>query len=216
MNKQQIYAWAGMAGAALFLLTVTLEGWYRPDYKPLQMYISQLALGPRGWIIISNCIINGLLLLVFSRGVAEEFPDGKASRVGIILLRLIAVIIILSGIFVMDPVNTPGEQVTFHGTMHNIVGVLMIILQPICCFVYLRRFLADPKWHFLRYWTLAFGIIGAYPFLLIPITIISPGSLSFMQDYMGLQQRIFGYSFSAWTIVFALGMLKQSRTNQVQ
>lgn len=213
MNKQQIYAWAGMVGAALFLLTVTLEGWYRPDYKPLQMTISQLALGPRGWIIISTCIINGLLLLVFSRGVAAEFPDGKASRGGLIILRLIAVLIILVGIFVMDPVNTPIEQKTFHAIWHNIVGMLMIILQPICCFVYLRRFLVDPKWHFLRYWTLAFGIISAYPFLLIPITIISPESLNFMQDYGGLQQRIFGFSFSAWTIVFAIGMLKQIRTN---
>ena len=132
------------------------------------------------------------------------------------ILRLIAVFIILTGIFVMDPVNTSIEQRTFHAKMHDIVGLLMIMLQPICCFVYLRRFLVDPKWHFLRYWTLAFGIISAYSYLLIPLAIISPESGKFAQNYVGLQQRIFGFSFSAWIIVFALGMLKQSRTNQVQ
>jgi hypothetical membrane protein len=216
MNKQQIYAWAGMVGAALFVLTFTLEGWYRPDYKPFQMFISELALGPRGWIQNWNSIIYGLLLLVFSRGVAAEFPNGKASRSGLIILILIAVFIILTGIFVMDPVNTPGAQMAFHGIMHNIVGMLMMILLPICCFVYLRRFLADPKWQFLRYWTLAFGILSAYPVLLIPILIISPASWNFMQNYFGFNQRIIFVSFSAWIFVFALGMLKQRRTNQVQ
>jgi hypothetical protein len=175
---------------------------------------SCLSLGPRGWIIISTCIINGLLLLVFSKGVAAEFPERKASRGGLILLRLIAVLIILTGIFVMDPYNTPRGQMTLHGIMHSIVGILMIMLQPICIFVYLRRFLVDPKWHFLRYWTLAFGIISAYSYLLIPIAIISPESLNFMQNYGGLQQRIFGFAFSFWIFVFAIGMLKQSRTNQ--
>lgn len=216
MNKQQIYAWAGMVGVALFVLTVILEGWYRPDYKPLQMAISELALGPRGWIGISINIIYGLLLLVFSRGIAAEFPNGKASRGGLIILILIAVGIFLSGIFVMDPVNTPGEQMTFHGRMHGIVGIPMMILLPICCFVYLRRFLVDPKWQFLRYWTLVFGILSAYVYLIGPISLISPESRNFMQNYMGFHQRIFALSFSAWIFVFALGMLKQSRKNQVQ
>jgi hypothetical membrane protein len=215
MNKQQIYAWAGIVGSALFLLTVTLEGWYRPDYKPLQMAISELALGPRGWIGIWNSIIYGLLLLVFSRGVAAEFPNGKASRGGLIILILIAVCIFLSGIFVMDPVNTPREQMTFHGIMHLIAGILMVLLLPICCFVYLRRFLVDPKWQFLRYWTLVFGILSAYGYLIGPISSISPESRNFIQNYMGFHQRIFALSFSAWIFVFALGMLKQSRENQV-
>ena len=76
------------------------------------MFVSALSLGPRGWIQILNFIIFGALLFVFSRGVAAEFPNGKASRGGLVILTTIAICYFLSGSFVMDPANTPRNQMT--------------------------------------------------------------------------------------------------------
>lgn len=45
MNQRQLAAWAGIIGATLFVFIFTLEGWCRPGYKPLEMYISALSLG---------------------------------------------------------------------------------------------------------------------------------------------------------------------------
>jgi hypothetical protein len=47
------------------------------------MYQSELALGPRGIIVDVTFIVYGVLLLLFARGIAAEFPHGKASRWGL-------------------------------------------------------------------------------------------------------------------------------------
>jgi len=119
---------AGMIGVLLFVATFTLEGWLRPGYKPLAMYVSALSLGPRGWIQVANFIIFGVLLFVFTRGVAAEFPNGKVARSGLILLTIIALCYLLSGPFVMDATGTSISQTTVHGLIHGILGAVAGII----------------------------------------------------------------------------------------
>jgi hypothetical protein len=143
LDRRRIAAWAGMIGPALFVAIFTIEGWLRPGYQPLKMYVSELSLGPRGWIQIANFIVLGVLLLAFARGVAAEFRTGKASRSGPILLTIIAILFLVSGPLLMDPTGTPLNQVTVHGTIHGLAGGIIFLLMPISCFVFLRRFRAD-------------------------------------------------------------------------
>src|SRR5258706_14605056 len=188
MNRRQLSAWAGMVGATLFVLIFTLEGWYRPGYKPLEMYVSALSLGSRGWIQILNFIVFGVLLFGFSRGVAAEFPNGKASLGGLIILTIIAICYLLSGPFVMDPANTPRSQMTFHGTMHGIFGAFVFSLMPVSCFVFLRRFRIDPKWQFLQWWTLVLGTICAFGVILLTIETKKPDMQRIFSNCLGLFQ----------------------------
>src|SRR5258706_9884107 len=99
ISQRRLAVWAGIIGPALFVAVFTLEGWLRPGYEPLRMFVSALSLGPRGWIQIANFMVFGALLFVFTRAVAAEFPDGKASRGGLILLTIIAVCYFISGPF---------------------------------------------------------------------------------------------------------------------
>ena len=216
MNQRQLSAWAGIIGATLFVLIFTLEGWYRPGYKPLEMYVSALSLGARGWIQILNFIVFGILLFVFSRGVAAEFPNGKASWGGLIILTIIAICYFLSGPFVMDPMNTPRNQMTFHGTMHGIFGAFVFSLMPVSCFVFLRRFRIDPNWQFLQWWTLGLGIISAFGVILLTIATKTPDMQSIFNNWLGLIQRTAIVPFMVWIFIFALGLLKRSTTNYVQ
>ena len=95
MGFWQSAAWAGMLAPILFVSGFTIAGWLRQGYNPLSTYVSELSLGPRGWIQIANFIILGLLMLVFSRGVAAEFQTGKASKSGPALLAIIAILFII-------------------------------------------------------------------------------------------------------------------------
>jgi hypothetical protein len=216
MHQRQLSAWAGIIGATLFVLIFTLEGWYRPGYKPLEMYVSALSLGSRGWIQILNFIVFGMLLFVFSRGVAAEFPNGKASWGGLIILTIIAICYFLSGPFVMDPANTPRNQMTFHGTMHGIFGAIVFTLMPVGCFVFLRRFRVDPKWRSLQWWTLGLGIMSAFGVILLTIATKTPAMQSIFNKWLGLIQRTAIVPFMVWIIIFALGLLKRSTTSQMQ
>ena len=209
MKKRQL-AWAGIIGPTLFVGIFMLEGWLRPSYEPLKMYVSELSLGLRGWIQIANFVVFGLLLLVFTRAVAAEFQSGKASRGGIILLTILAICFLISGPFVMDPPSTPQNQMTFQGTLHGIFGAIVFLLMPVSCFVFLRRFREDPKWQFLQWWTLALGIIITAAVVLMTIATKLPDTQNLFTNWLGLIQRTAIIAFMIWLFVFALGILRKS------
>ena len=209
MRQRQLAAWAGIVGSALFVAVFTIEGWLRPGYEPLSTYISALSLGSRGWIQRTNFIVLGVALLLFSRGVAAEFQTGKASRWGLILLTTIAILFIVSGPFVMDPMGTPQNQITIHGTIHGLAGGIIFIMMPISCFVFLRRFRSDPNWRSLQGWTLALGIIVAAAVVMLTICSKSPDLQIVFKDWLGLIQRFIVVPFMLWIFIVALRLQKQ-------
>jgi hypothetical protein len=204
----QLGAWSGMIGSALFVAVFLLEGWIRPGYNPLAEYVSALSLGGRGWVQIVNFILFGVLLVGFTRAVAVEFPNGKASRWGLILLTIIAIGYFFSGPFVMDPASTPLAESTFHGTLHGILGALVFVMMPITIFVFWRRFHSDPKWKFLQGWTLGLGIICAAVDIYFSIVSKIPILLTSQSPWIGLIQRGVIVPFMIWVFVFALGMTR--------
>ncbi len=59
-----------MTAPVLFVAVFMVEGSLRPDYHPFSMFVSELSLGPRGWVQIINFLISRALLVVFGHGVA--------------------------------------------------------------------------------------------------------------------------------------------------
>ncbi len=218
MDRRQLAAWAGMIGSTLFVVTFTIEGWFRPGYKPFGMFVSELALGPRGWIQVVNFIVFGALFLVFTGGVAVEFQVGKASRIGPILLAIIGISFVLSGPFVMDPVTTPRDLMSWHGKLHmNVFGALVFSLSPVSCFVFLRRFRDDPKWRTLQWWTIAAGMITAAAVIVMSVEFTQPPAApNAFNEWRGLIQRIFIITYLSWIFTFALGLHRQIKRAQIR
>jgi hypothetical protein len=205
MDRRQRAAWAGMIGPPLFVAIFTLEGWLRPGYHPLGMFVSELSLGPRGWIQIVNFVVFGVLLLVFTRGVAAEFQSGKASRAGPILLTIIGIGFLASGPFVMDPVTTLRGQMSLHGKLHGLFGALVFSLSPVSCFVFLRRFREDPRWRSLQWWTLAAGTIIAAAVVVLSVgPTRPPAAPNAFNEWVGVIQRTAIITHLSWLFTFAL------------
>jgi len=209
-GQMRLCAWAGLIGSSFFVAVFVTEGWLRPDYEPLKMYVSALSLGPRGWIQIANFLILGLCLLTFAWGVANEFRTGKASRSGPVLLAIIAFLLLISGPLIMDPTDTPLNRVSVHGTLHGLAGGIVFILMPISCFVFLHRFRVDPNWQSLRLWTLVLAIVIATASILLTIASKVPEAHIIFDDWLGLIQRAIIIPFMVWVFVFALRLLSRS------
>jgi hypothetical protein len=194
-----------MIGSALFVATFTIESWLRPGYEPMGMFVSELALGPRGWIQVVNFVVFGTLVLVFTGGVADEFQDGTTSRAGPVLLAIIGISLLVSGPFVMDPVTTAPDRMTWHGKLHTFFGALFFSLSPASCFVFLRRFHEDPKWRPLQWWTLAAGTITAVVVVLMSVgPTRPPAAPNAFNEWRGLIQRTFIVTYLSWIFTFAL------------
>jgi hypothetical protein len=194
-----------MIGPALFVATFTIEGCLRPGYSPREMFISELSLGPRGWIQIVNFIVTGVLLLIFTRGVVVHFRNGTASRAGPILLTIIGIGFLASGPFVMDPPSTPADQMTLHSRLHwNVFGALVFALSPVSCFVFVRRFRAEPFWRSLQWPTLAAGLITTASVVFMAVAPTRPPEPpNAFNGWNGAMQRLFIVTYLAWIFTFA-------------
>jgi hypothetical protein len=198
-----------MIGSALFVTVFTLEGWLRPGYDPRSTFISELSIGPRGWIQILNFIILGLLFLVFAWGVAAEFPEGKASKAGPILLAIIGFSFLVSGPLVTDVAATPRDQMSLHGILHGIFGALVFSLSPISCFVFWRRFRQDPNWQHLKGWTLAAGIITAAAVMMLSAATKTQVVPNIFTPWNGFIQRMVIIPYLTWIFAFAFALRKR-------
>ncbi len=211
-NRLKISIWAGMVGPVLFVTVFTLEGWFRPGYSSLGMYVSELSLGPRGWIQIVNFIIFGLLFLIFTLAVSQEFKDGKASKAGPILLTIIAFCFLISGPFVTDPGTIFTYQMSWHGILHGIFGAIVFSLAPVSCFIFYRRFREDTKWQRLSKWTITACIIIVIAVILMKIGQIPP---SIINANVGLIQRIALITYLSWIFTLALALYRKNLQNRV-
>ena len=198
---KKIAPWAGMFGPLLFTLSFTVNGFLRPEYNPVQRYVSELSIGPQGWIQIASFMLLGVSLMLFALGLKEAFPTGKASRSAPILFMIIATCYFLSGPFVTDPMAMFGNQQTFHGTLHGIFGAIVFTLSAVCCFVLWRRFRVDEKWKPMAAFTLIAGIVMIVLIVLMKIGQLQTGLLS---DWAGVIQRCCLIVSYAWIFTISL------------
>jgi hypothetical membrane protein len=211
LMRRRIGGWAGVIGPTLFVAIFTIEGWLRPGYQPTRMFVSALSLGPRGWIQIVSFLICGTSFLLFARGLAAEFPDGKASRAGPILLGIVGVCLFGSGPFVMDPGDAPFPDMTLHSQVHHVLGAIVFSLGPASTFVLLRRFRADPGWHSLQTWTLVAGIVMVVAVVLLKIaTLPPPAPPSGLHPWAGLIQRLLIVPLMAWIAMIGWTMVRRA------
>ena len=212
LTRLNLAVWAGIIGPALFVAVFLIEGAIRPGYNALSTFVSALSLGPRGWIQIANFLLFGLLLFIFTRALVREFQSGKGSRAGITLLTITAFCFFFSGPFVMDPVGTPPNQATLHGTVHGILGAIAFMLMPISMFVYWRRFKSDPDRAALRGGTLVLATISAIALVVLSVVTKSPQLQSTFAPGFGLIQRALIIPFMIWVFIFALALRRQIKT----
>ncbi|MFX1254133.1 MAG: DUF998 domain-containing protein [Promethearchaeota archaeon] len=215
MDIRSFAAWAGMMGSVLFVGIFTVEGFLRPAYNPFSMYVSELSIGPRGWVQVLNFIIFGVLFLIFARGVTIEFKEQKSSQIGSILLSIIGLLFLLSGPFVMDPATTPRTEWSLFGTIHQLLGALVFVLFPVSCFVFWWRFKEDPKWQSLQWGTLIAGLIIVVGVILLRIgPTMPPEAPNAFNAWVGLIQRVIIITYLAWIFTFAF-MLRKQRTQLI-
>lgn len=183
----------------LFVGVFSIEGWLRPGYSPVSLFVSELSIGPRGWTQIINFLLTGTLMVVFGHGLRVALRGGTAGTAGPVLLQIIGIALFFSGPFVTDPSAMLGLH-TVHGTVHQLFGAVVFSLAPVSCFVFYRRFRIDPAWRPLSGWTLGVGVALVVEVVLLKVAQQPDGPLF---DWKGLVQRVLLLTFMGWLFAVA-------------
>ncbi len=216
VDKRRLGALAGALGAVVFVTVFTIDGWLRPEYDWRSMFVSELSLGPRGFVQILNFFFFGVSQLLFARGIAAEFPGGKASRAGPILLAAVGMGILFGGAFVMDPIGTPMADWSWHNWLHGLpFGPAISYGWPVSCFIFWRRFREDPRWRPLATFTLTAGVLAALVAVALRLRLqfylTHPELGHRATTGLGLLQRAHHISLSIWQLVMAVWLYRLAR-----
>ncbi len=197
---------AGMVGAVLFVAAFAVQGWLRPGYSAVSMFVSELSAGPYGWIQVLSFMVSGALVLVFGRGLALHFRSGPASRAGPVLVQVLGASLLASGPFLTDP-SAPGHPATWHGVVHGAFGAVVFASAPVSCFAFYRRFRTDSAWHPLAAWTLTAGVVLTVGIGLLKLS-QQPGTELF--GWKGLVQRVLLVTVMSWLFTLAAWLWRRA------
>lgn len=104
---------AGLLAGPLFTASYLVQGFVRDGYDPVRRPVSELALGPHGWLQAATFVVGGLLVLLFAAGLRHG--PGRPVVPG--LVAVWGVGLIGAGVFVTDRIGGP---VTWHGQLHDL------------------------------------------------------------------------------------------------
>jgi hypothetical protein len=204
------FLFCGSIACPLFITAVIIEGAARPDYNSFLYPLSSLSIGDSGWAQISNFIITGILLILFSFGLRQVFGSPKVKFRGHLLIMLVGIGLTGAGIFVTDPIygyppNKPIvlRQFTWHGHLHDGFSLLVFIFLPWACFTFRKRFIKTNK----QGWAIYSGLTGFAMIVTFVLASMGFKQVALFVNFAGLFQRLCILTGLAWITSLSIHLL---------
>jgi hypothetical membrane protein len=201
---------SGIAGPIVLLATDNIAAFIDPDYDPTLLAISDLALGPMGWLLRTGFLLFGLLLITEALGlyfaIGKRQGFGKALIIGNALLFAIGVGFLLMATFTTDPRGAPH---TLHGLVHINTAFIVALLFPALCFFIAISLKNEPQLRRLYIYTLVTAISAI---------ILDIGHLMLSSDWVwsGLYERIMLWNALIWLEIIAIHFWRAIRLKRQQ
>jgi hypothetical membrane protein len=196
----------GVISPIAFVLIYTVAGILRPGYSPIHQAISDLGVGPYGWLLDTVAVMYGLLLIGFAVGFAlsmRQVLNVGWRWFGAALLALRGLTLVTLGIFTEAPAT-----VRIH-SLASIAGLVSMISAFIVIGIGLRR---NSQW---RGWGTYSLVTALVTLMLVEVEfwVFTPGTPLASAHLGGLMERLLYLETLAWYVVFGwrLFVLKGSR-----
>lgn len=138
---------AGVVAGPVFLTAGLVQAATREGFDLGRHALSQLALGPLGFVQIAAFLVTGSLLVAASVGAQRAMTTGAGATWGPRLVAGFGIGMLIAGVFVADPAYgypvgtaaSPG-QVSWHGALHGVGFAVAMLSWVSACLVLARRF----------------------------------------------------------------------------
>lgn len=161
----------------------------RGTYSSVTQAMSELALGPGGWLMAIAFVSMGVGSLLVARGLRAALPE---TWVAPALLAVTGVLDMVSAVFHTD---ATGQPATTTGTIHVIAGIATFLILIATMFASAVTFRRNPSWRWFAGPTLGWALLALAAFFLVPIL---------GDDRFGLAQRIFVGVVLSWLITVSV------------
>jgi hypothetical protein len=202
--------WCGVVAGPLFVVVFLLEGATRAGYDPMRLAVSLLSLGEGGWMQIANFLVDGALLFAFAFGVRTALRErGTPPTWGPLLIAIVAIGVLGAGIFATDPGGgyPPGVlyEPSLHGTLHDLVSLLVFIGLPIAILVFARWFARGNE----RGWALCSALTGLVLIAAVGLLLVGFNGQNDISRVAGLIQRVYIVIGWGWLAMLAIYLLRR-------
>lgn len=187
---ESVLLWGGVIAGPLFIAVFVIEGALRKGYNPWRQPVSELSIGPRGWIQQANFFGNSILLLACAVGLHS------------ILIGIYGAGLFGTGVFVTDAESKAAR--TKHGILHDVFSGLIFASLCIACFVFAGQFaqVGDTGW---QLYSIGTGVLYGVGFVLFARGFsLTKG---YLYLYGGLLQKLTVALGGIWLSLVAAHML---------
>ncbi len=200
MHSNRLPVFVALIGPIQFWIILILAGLIRPEYDPLRQSISDLAVGPDGWLQRGNLIVFGLLELPFVALVAHTNRDVPGFRPSW-LLWMASLGCILLGVFpayVQQPAPVAAVHIASFGlVVASLISCCFLLPGPSCSRISKGIFGVTSR-------AMGLGSLAVLTVLLIHVgwsTFVGPTPLV---PWAGLLERIVLALLTLWLELFVL------------
>jgi len=197
---------AGIIGPLVLIAATLLSNLDYNGYDWLSQTISQLSLGPYGWIERTGFIITGVSSIIFAEALYAGFRPRRSLTAAVLVWLLIGLGFTTAGVFQAD--TSVIGVASWHGLIHNIAGYSLAGVFPFACFLMVPVYKADIHWRNFVAYTIAAGTVG----LVMDLSRVTvPWSL--LGPWNGLYERVILLNALVWLELVALKLLTHTRTS---
>ena len=179
----------GIAGVVYFVVTVVVLHFVQSDLDPLEITMSEYALGQSGWLMTVAFLVVGVGTLALALGLRRSLAPGRRVATSVVLMGLAGVGFLGSGIVEAAP--------EAEATIHDLVGLMLFLAIIVGAFVLRGVFARDARWQGLARAALWFALGLLVTFLLF---FVLP------EQVTGLAQRVFVAVMMSWLAVIGWWM----------
>ena len=192
----RLFIVAGVIGSILSQLVITLDGFLRPGYSPLYQMISDLGVGQNAWLLNSDLVVSGLLIMLFAIGFAQAMQNSISGR------RLVAStsLFVLAGAGIakdgfFTEYNVADPNAALHDALHTLGFFVAFISLGIAFFLIGLQLRNDRARRGYGWYSLITGLL-MLSLMLFPYTLPVHG-----MQLERLNERMLVVAAFAWQVV---------------
>ena len=197
-TPSKVYGMAGLLGAVVFTLSLTVLHVVRTEIDWSHDYVSHFVHGRLGWLFVSGAVVHGFGNVALGQGLRRSLGHGRLRTWAVLLFGIAAAGIILAGLLPIDPAGTPP---TFVGRVHRTVIYVAFLGELVALFLFSVAFARDQDWQ---------SRSGISFVLSATATIALAGFLGalLLHQMLGMAERLALTTFMVWELWVAVHLIR--------